>query len=146
MPINYEPSSIQPTQTYLPTLTAATPPTAVTYSKQLGNYRMVGTRLFFDIDLIITSVTKLTGLSDAMRVTLPTTIGSGPTKVTYAQGENSVPVLSASGAELVPGNNYLTLKQTNLGKLLNLTFGLLDGIGVLSNTITIKVSGSYESA
>ena len=136
---------IQQKQTFVPALTAATPPTSVTYSKQLGVYRMVGTRLFFDIDLIITGITKSTGLTDSLRITLPTTIGLGPTKVTYAQGENSLPVAVASGAELVPGNNYLTLKQTNSGKLLDLTFGLLNGIGILSNTITIKVSGSYES-
>jgi hypothetical protein len=146
MPVNYEPAQIQGSTSFTPILLGATDNPNVTYTKQIGLYRMVGKRCVFDIEIVTSNITKAT-LTDAIRVSLPAFAASSPpiTRISNVQAENAIPVRVGTSCYIIAGDNFLTLKQSSSSLLGDLTYALLTGIGILTNVITIRVGGSFET-
>ena len=134
-------------QTYSPALKGATDDPVVTYSVQLGRYATIGKLCYVSIVLVSTSMTKTT-LTDALRVSLPLAAANnaGVMQQLSARLENATAALNATVAETVANASYVQLRNLPLAAASALlTYGVLS-LGVLTNTITVVISGWYEVA
>lgn len=98
--------------TFTPTLGGTTAGTA-TYSTQVGNYTRIGNRLFFDIRIVVAS---LTGSSGSLRIGgLPYTIGTGNGNGAAIGYYNNSNLGSNFGIVAHPssGNTYIVLSKTS---------------------------------
>lgn len=133
---------------YTPAYTGQTDSPVVTYTTQVGRYMVVGNTCFFKAVLVSSTLTKTT-LTDNFQVTLPFTAATttGIQDIMAAQVENGTAVVNglrgkiASGASVITFQNY----ASTTANASTITWGTATpGIGVLTNTITTVVEGSYE--
>lgn len=135
-----------PIQTYTPTLQGATNNPVATYTTQVGRYMQLGKMCFVEIFLTTSTMTKVT-LTDPILINLPVAAAniSGAGQVMPARLENSTPILNATHAFTTPNSTNLQLLNLPLAAAsAALTYAVLS-LGVLTNTITIQVSGWYET-
>lgn len=139
------PDIISSWQSYSPILKGATDDPAVVYSTQVGRYVLVGSLLYFKINLVTTSITKTT-LTDNVRISLPaiSANNAGDMAIMSAMIENSTAVLNGNAGEIGPANQYMQFKNLPLATSSAFITYALDSLGVLSNTITFSASGFYE--
>lgn len=124
-------------------------PSAVTYSVQVGSYSIIGDRCFFTATIVTTSITKAGNLTDAVRISLPFAAAT-QTNAAHrcaAAAYNATPVACADQGRIPSGASYVELWQQGLAAVgVALTWALVTGIGILTNTITVEISGSYPIA
>lgn len=128
-----------------PVLKGATDDPVVTYTNQSGSVGLAGRICFITVDIVTSTMTKTT-TSDAIRIDLPfpSRDWQGVRVLLPASAYNATPVQVANQAVILPNTNYLTLMQQSLTAApSNITYGALS-IGVLTNTITFRVSGCYQ--
>lgn len=134
--------------TYTPVLQGATDNPTATYSHQIGRYFVLGKRVFLTIMVTTTTMAKTT-LGDALRVSLPLAAANVSANVDLlaARAENATPIAIGSQAYTTPNASYLQFRQINpTAASADITWAATSpGIGVLTHTITVIVSGSYES-
>lgn len=96
---------------------------------------------------VVTSTMTKTTLTDQVRLTLPLAAAnvSGDLNQLVARLENGTPVQNGMIGETTPNVAYLVFRMlpSTSGSAL-LTYGLT-GLGVLINTVTLQVSGWYET-
>lgn len=147
MPMTYSPPGGLASTSFTPALQGATEnPSAVTYSTQVGRYSLVGKVCHFWIKIVTTSITKTT-LTDALRISLPFTAVNNANQVgrVNAMVSNATPVQNANAGYIAPNTAYVTLAQVPLtAAQANITYEATS-LGVLTNTITMELSGSYET-
>lgn len=134
------------TATYTPALQGATDSPTVTYTTQIGRYQRVGKRCRVTIVLVSSTMTKTT-LTDNLRVSLPVAAANitSLTQLLPCRLENGTAVKIATQAEAGPNLSYLQLRQVSpAAASALLTYGTGD-LGVLTHTITLIVSGEYET-
>lgn len=132
---------------YTPVLQGATDNPVPTYTTQQGRYWQFGKIVFVQVQVVTSTMTKTT-LTDQIRVSLPLAAANvaGNVSQLTARLENSTPIQNALVAETSANNTWLTFRMppTTTASVV-LTYALTS-IGVLSNTVTINVSGWYETA
>lgn len=136
-------------QTFFPAVLGSTSnPTAVVYTRQYGKYVVRGKWCQFVIDIVTSSITKPTALTDVIQISLPLKAANNGVQSRFSGvAYNSIPIQTANSVLLMPDTQFLSLQQYSLGSTVaNLTFGLLTGIGALTNNITFQASGHYEIA
>lgn len=133
--------------TYTPALQGATDNPTATYTTQIGRYMLVGKRCYVTIVVVTSTMTKTTD-TDNIRVSLPVAAANvaNDVQLLMARAENGTAVKVASLAETIPNSSYLHLRQINATAASALLTYQSTSIGVLTNTITINVSGWYETA
>lgn len=138
--------SIPLVQTFTPALQGASDNPTVTYGTRIGRYYTIGKLCFVQIVLTSTTMTKTT-LTDAVRVSLPIAAANISNAVNTLHGrvENSTAVIVASVAETTPNASYLQFRQLNAAAASALQTYALLSLGVLTNTVTVSVSGFYET-
>lgn len=132
--------------TYTPALQGGTDNPAPTYTHQIGRYFLLGKLCFVSIAITSSTMTKTT-LTDNVRVSLPVAAAnvSGHVSQLSARLENGTAVKVASVAETTANASYLQLRQMNAAAASALlTYGTAD-LGVLTNTITVIITGVFET-
>lgn len=136
-------------QTYLPVLTGQTDNPVVTYTTQLGRFALIGNMCFFNITLVSSTMTKTT-LTDLVSVSLPVPAATlvGMVQSGAARMENATAVANMTRYEIASGASSMQFRNYALAASSSqLTYAVTTpGIGVLTNVITIQVSGVYEYA
>lgn len=131
---------------YTPVLQGATDNPSPTYTTQQGRYWAFGRMCFIRAQVVTSTMTKTT-LTDQVRLTLPLAAAnvSGDLNQLVARLENGTPVQNGMIGETTPNVAYLVFRMlpSTSGSAL-LTYGLT-GLGVLINTVTLQVSGWYET-
>jgi hypothetical protein len=146
MPEGIGGTSVIGPSTYTPVLQGATDNPVPTYTTQQGRYWAFGKICFVQIQIVTSTMTKTT-LTDQIRLSLPIAAANvaGNVSQLTARLENSTAVQNGLHAETSANNSYLTFRMppTTTATAV-LTYALLS-IGVLTNTLTINVSGWYET-
>jgi hypothetical protein len=131
---------------YTPVLQGATDNPAPTYTTQQGRYWQFGKIVFLQVQVVSSTMTKTT-LTDQIRLSLPIAAANvaGNLSQLTARLENSTAVQNGLVAETSANNPWLTFRMspTTTASAI-LTYGLTS-IGVLVNTVTLNVTGWYET-
>lgn len=134
-------------QPYTPALIGATDNPVVTYSTQQGQFLLDGSTCRFNFKLVSTTMTKTT-LTDLVQITLPIAAATVAGAVTdlLCRLENATPVANMIVGEIASAGTALTLRNYTLAAgSSQCTYAVTTpGIGVLTNTITINGTGSYN--
>lgn len=130
---------------YSPLLVGVTDDPSVTYGKRFGSFKMDGNLVHFTVNLTSTSMTKAT-LGDEVRVTLPMNSAgmSDQMFLCTAHVENASPASNSYLAEIIPHTSYMTFRTTPISGSTQVLTYAMSGLGALNQTITVRVSGSYE--
>lgn len=128
---------------------ATSAPTSVVYTTQHTRFILIGKMCMFSIRMVITSMSKTTR-TDQIWVHLPyySSFDADAVFLVEAYACNATPVQVANRGRIIPGTPNCALFQvlpTAVEKAI--TYELLDpGIGDLTKTITIELSGMYQIA
>jgi hypothetical protein len=131
---------------YTPVLQGATDNPVPTYTTQQGRYWLFGKLCFVQVQVVTSTMTKTT-LTDQIRLSLPIAAANvaGTVSQLQARLENSTPIQSAENAETSPNNAWLTFRMTPTTTASVVLTYALTSIGALTNTVTINVTGFYET-
>lgn len=132
--------------TYTPALQGATDNPTPTYALQQGRYFTIGKLCYVKAQVTTSTMTKTT-LTDQIRLTLPIAAANVSSDLSHlhARVENGTAVLNGVVAETSANNSYTVFRNLPLAAASALlTYGLTS-LGVLTNTITIVISGWYET-
>lgn len=136
-----------PWQSFTPALIGATDNPAATYSTQTGRFKIEKGMVFFEIELVTTTMTKTT-TADQLRISLPIAAG-GPAGTDYqgaARVENGTAVANGTQCIVTSGDSFAVVRYIPAtAASSNMTYAATaPGIGVLTNTITFLLTGSYQ--
>ncbi len=143
---NWIPAGPPLVKLFTPVLQGGTDNPVSTFTTQIGRYYQIGKLCFVDIVLVSTTMTKTT-LTDNLRVSLPVAAANvaGAVQLLKARVENGTAVVNGSAAETVANAAYLQFCDIPDGAAsVLITYAALS-LGVLTNTITVHVSGFYET-
>lgn len=134
--------------TYTPILKGASDdPSPVTYSVQVGKYMKINKLCWFKVILTTTSITKST-LTDNLRVSLPFTAATqtGDETLVSARVENGTPVVNGTSGRILSNTAYCEFISLPVGAASAVVTYALLSLGVLTNTISFRASGFFETA
>jgi hypothetical protein len=131
---------------YTPVLQGATDNPVPTYTTQQGRYWQMGKICFVQIQVVTSTMTKTT-LTDQVRLTLPLAAANvaGNLSQLTARVENGTAVQNAVVAETSANNAWVTFRMAPPTTASIVTTYAVASIGILVNTITINVTGWYET-
>jgi hypothetical protein len=149
MPLYYPPPNTpSKIDSYQPVLMGATSNPTVTYAKQIGRFcRQNNGLCWISIDIVTSNINKLSGMTDAIRISLPVVSKNNMNqdqKWTVNSSGGGALGQNPNGCFVIDNTQYLTLTQqgTALGSVItNITYTL---IGVLSNSLSFNINGWYE--
>lgn len=135
-------------QTYTPNLLGATDNAVATFSTQEGAFIVIGNMVTVNVKLVSTTMTKTT-LTDPVLINLPMTAvtRTGATWQGLGRCENTTPIPNPTYTEIVSAASNMTMRANAAAgnASLPLTYAVASpGIGVLTNTITINGTITYE--
>jgi hypothetical protein len=131
---------------YTPVLQGATDNPVPTYTTQQGRWWQFGRIVFLQAQVVVSTMTKTT-LTDQVRLTIPVPAAnvSGNISQLAARVENGTAVQNAMVAETTPNASYVVFRMLpTAAASVTLTYALTS-LGILTNTLTINLSGWYET-
>ncbi len=133
-------------QTYTPALQGASDNPTVTYTTQQGRFYTLGKLVYVQAQIISSTMSKTT-LTDQIRMTLPLTAANVAGNLSHlvARLENGTVILNGTVAETTPNVAYVTFRNLPLAAASAILTYAITSLGVLTNTITVNISGWYEA-
>jgi len=131
---------------YTPVLQGATDNPTPTYTTQQGRYWLIGKICFLQVQVVTSTMTKTT-LTDQVRLSLPLAAANvaGNLSQLATRLENSTAVQNGVIAETSANNSWLTFRMVPSATASAVLTYALASLGVLTNTVTIQVTGWYET-
>lgn len=131
---------------YTPVLQGATDNPVVTYTTQQGRWWQLGKIAFVQAQIVASSMTKTT-LTDQVRMTLPLSAVNvaGNLSQIAARVENGTAVQNAMVAETTANTGYVIFRMLPTAAATVVLTYALTSLGVLTNTITLNITGWYET-
>jgi hypothetical protein len=131
---------------WTPALQGATDNPAPTYTTQQGRWWAFGKAVFVQAQIVTSTMTKTT-TTDQVRLSLPLAAANiaGHLSQLVARLENGTAVQNAVIAETTPNAAYLVFRMVPPTSSSSLLTYAVTSLGVLVNTVTLNVSGWYET-
>lgn len=138
-------ATVGPTS-YTPALQGATDNPVPTYTTQQGRYWLHGKVCFVRAQVVTSTMTKTT-LTDQVRLTLPLAAANVANDLSQLTGrlENGTAVQNGLIAETTANASYVVFRMLPPTSGSSLLTYALTSLGVLTNTVTIQITGWYET-
>ncbi len=132
---------------YTPVLQGATDNPSPTYTTQQGRWWQMGKLVFVQGQIVASTMSKTT-TADQVRMTLPVAAVNvaGHLSQLVARLENSTAVQNGLIGETVAGAAYIVFRMLPPTSSSAILTYAITSLGVLTNTVTLNVSGWYETA
>jgi hypothetical protein len=132
--------------TWTPALQGATDNPVPTYTTQQGRWWSLGKLVFVQAQIVTSTMTKTT-LTDQVRLSLPVAAANvaGNLSQLTARLENSTAVQNGLVAETTANAAYIVFRMVPPTSSSSLLTYALTSLGVLVNTVTLQVTGWYET-